>query len=485
MPDERWASRPDRQHPPTCSCVDCNNRRLGKRAKTRPRPAESPGAGLEWRRCRTCNATGWVMGRWTEVRGGKVTRCPSCFTHGWVRRPKNPDPANAKLRQEVADIIASTHAQAPPEPSPESEPPSEPRKWQATPRSTEPTPRPNPPRPAKPAPQPEPRRAAQTPRETCRCKGCAAGRSPRFHPNNCTCTHCIRRALDRRGRPAQPSPSARPSSRLYKQRRGKVVGTVLAAAAALAVAGAIAWGAQTASNGNAPPTGGAAPTSPDGTGAGVALAPPPTHTPTPWIRPSSTLKPPGDGTRVPGAALQPFAAPPLLTASSTPTPVPTPMPTATETPVPTATPTPTVTPIPTPTPAPTVTPTPAPTATPRLPLPPHQRHVDYKEYMLDLINEAREDAGVAPVTRGNNDAAQLHAEAMLEHCFGSHWGIDGLKPYMRYTVAGGYQGNGENVSGLDYCDPRARHYGVKYELRDAMKGFMESPGHRRNILRPW
>ena len=66
--------------------------------------------------------------------------------------------------------------------------------------------------------------------------------------------------------------------------------------------------------------------------------------------------------------------------------------------------------------------------------------------MLQLINEERVRAGVAPVVLGDNIAAQLHAESALENCFSSHWGIDGLKPYMRYSLAGGYQSNAENVS---------------------------------------
>ena len=45
-------------------------------------------------------------------------------------------------------------------------------------------------------------------------------------------------------------------------------------------------------------------------------------------------------------------------------------------------------------------------------------------------------------------AAQLHAESLPESCFSSHWGIDGLKPYMRYSLAGGYQRNGENGNGV-------------------------------------
>ena len=71
--------------------------------------------------------------------------------------------------------------------------------------------------------------------------------------------------------------------------------------------------------------------------------------------------------------------------------------------------------------------------------------------MLELINEEREIAAVGPVTMGNNVAAQVHAEISLANCTGGHWGVDGLKPYMRYSLAGGYHSNGENGSGLDYC----------------------------------
>ena len=69
--------------------------------------------------------------------------------------------------------------------------------------------------------------------------------------------------------------------------------------------------------------------------------------------------------------------------------------------------------------------------------------------MLQLINEERVRAGVAPVVLGDNIAAQLHAESALENCFSSHWGINGLKPYMRYSLAGGYQSNAENGYGRE------------------------------------
>ena len=120
---------------------------------------------------------------------------------------------------------------------------------------------------------------------------------------------------------------------------------------------------------------------------------------------------------------------------------------------------------------------------------PSQRHREEKLYMLQLINVEREQAGLNPVTLGDNIAAQLHAEAALENCFSSHWGIDGLKPYMRYSLAGGYQSNGENASGLDYCIKSFQGYrplsNIDSEIEETMAGWMESPGHRSNILDFW
>ena len=108
--------------------------------------------------------------------------------------------------------------------------------------------------------------------------------------------------------------------------------------------------------------------------------------------------------------------------------------------------------------------------------------------MLDLINDARADAGLRPVDLGSNAAAQLHAEASLAGCFSSHWGLDGLTPAMRYAIAGGLRANAENVSGLDYCVTEADGYRAIAspgdEVREAMEGLMESPGHRAAILDP-
>ena len=141
------------------------------------------------------------------------------------------------------------------------------------------------------------------------------------------------------------------------------------------------------------------------------------------------------------------------------------------------------------TPTPESTATLSSTSTPVPILPPHLRHIEEKQYMLELINDERIWAGLDPVVLGDNIAAQLHSDAALENCFSSHWGIDGLKPYMRYSLAGGYQSNGENGSGLDYCITSRDGYqslaSIEQEIRETMDGWMDSLGHQRNILDSW
>ena len=206
---------------------------------------------------------------------------------------------------------------------------------------------------------------------------------------------------------------------------------------------------------------------------------------------ASRLTPLLPNTPTPPPAATPTPAPATTAPTLAPAPTETPAPTATPEPTPTATPRPIPpTPKPTSTPRPTNTPrptsTPRPTPTPALTY--EETLASAKELVLELINEARADAGVPPVTMGGNRAAQIHADNALAGCFSSHWGLDGTKPYMRYTLAGGYQTNAENVSGLDVCVRAGQGYAairsVEYEVREAMDGFMGSPGHRRAIIDP-
>ncbi len=120
---------------------------------------------------------------------------------------------------------------------------------------------------------------------------------------------------------------------------------------------------------------------------------------------------------------------------------------------------------------------------------PSQRHLDLKRYMLQLINAERAEAGVGPVVLGENDAAQLHAEASLAGCYSSHWGQDGLKPYMRYSLTGGHNAIAENGLGLDYCVTAADFHAplapIRQEVEKAVDAWMGSEGHANNILDPW
>ena len=122
---------------------------------------------------------------------------------------------------------------------------------------------------------------------------------------------------------------------------------------------------------------------------------------------------------------------------------------------------------------------------------PSVRFSTEKEYMLGLINAERKKAGVPEVSLGDNNAAQIHVENSVSDCVWGHWGTDGLGPPMRYSLAGDYQSNGENVSGSRYClsdEERPRYrpiQSVQSELRDHMNLYMNSPGHKRQILYPW
>ena len=111
-----------------------------------------------------------------------------------------------------------------------------------------------------------------------------------------------------------------------------------------------------------------------------------------------------------------------------------------------------------------------------------------REHLLDLVNHERERARVPPVRLGHNRAAQLHAEAAIQHCYSAHWDRWGLKPYHRYTLTGGTGADAENISGHDACIKPFQGYArlgdLSDEIEDTMVGLMESRGHRHNILDP-
>ena len=111
---------------------------------------------------------------------------------------------------------------------------------------------------------------------------------------------------------------------------------------------------------------------------------------------------------------------------------------------------------------------------------------DLRQLMLELTNERRAAAAVPAVRLGNNRAAQLHVEAALAGCYSSHYDRWGLKPNHRYTLAGGTGADGENIRGHDYCYRESDDYApiasMAHEVRQAVQGWMGSPGHRGTCL---
>ncbi len=158
---------------------------------------------------------------------------------------------------------------------------------------------------------------------------------------------------------------------------------------------------------------------------------------------------------------------PAATATPEPTPVPTLLPT------PQANETPTVAPIPVsapvPTLIPTLTPTPTPAATAVTIVVSDSSTLDE---ILRLTNLERSAAGLSELTLNPllNQAAQAHADTMVSTGQFSHV-INDLGPSDRVTGAGyRWRAVGENIA-LGYSSPV-----------DVMTGWMNSSGHRANIL---
>ena len=147
---------------------------------------------------------------------------------------------------------------------------------------------------------------------------------------------------------------------------------------------------------------------------------------------------------------------------------------------PSATPLPASAAISSPTSARTSVPTPIPTTAV---VRPSERHIELKHYVLDLINDERAKAGVDPVVLGDNNAAQLHAESSLANCFLSAWGVDGLKHYMRYSLAGGYQSLDGARYALGYCITASDRYRA-IDIREEILEWINDTDSGDKILDP-
>jgi len=110
-------------------------------------------------------------------------------------------------------------------------------------------------------------------------------------------------------------------------------------------------------------------------------------------------------------------------------------------------------------------------------------HEELVNYALSLINIDRQSNGLQNVTLSDTSSGQQHADNMLNQNFYSHWDLNGYKPYMRYTLAGGQGSVSENIAWL-YSSGLIDH---KEALEDLQWEMMYNDshanwGHRDNIL---
>jgi uncharacterized protein YkwD len=102
---------------------------------------------------------------------------------------------------------------------------------------------------------------------------------------------------------------------------------------------------------------------------------------------------------------------------------------------------------------------------------------------LEHVNQTRQEHGLPPLTLEQqlNTAAQTHAEDMLTRHFYNHLSPEGRTAADRYVLAGGSKWRliAENIANCSGCRPPAR-LGVLGRLHAS---WLESPSHRRNILR--
>lgn len=94
------------------------------------------------------------------------------------------------------------------------------------------------------------------------------------------------------------------------------------------------------------------------------------------------------------------------------------------------------------------------------------------------INQVRQKQGLKPLENNQRlaEVARNYSRYMASKNFFSHTGIDGSTPSQRVEAAGIlYWVVGENLF---------RGTNIPQPVQIAVKGWLESPGHRANILRP-
>ena len=98
---------------------------------------------------------------------------------------------------------------------------------------------------------------------------------------------------------------------------------------------------------------------------------------------------------------------------------------------------------------------------------------DFAAQVVELANGHRVDAGCAPLAVDERlvAAAQGHSEDMATNDFFSHTGSDGSSPWDRMQAEGYHWSRAAENIAAGYATPE-----------DVVAGWMNSPGHRANIL---
>jgi len=101
--------------------------------------------------------------------------------------------------------------------------------------------------------------------------------------------------------------------------------------------------------------------------------------------------------------------------------------------------------------------------------------------MLAQVNQSRRSEGKPPLRYNAqlNAAAQAHAEDMARRGFYNHRSPEGKDVADRWSVQGGgpWEAVGENILFCNSCSTPSA------QAREFHQRWMQSPGHRRNIMR--
>ena len=116
--------------------------------------------------------------------------------------------------------------------------------------------------------------------------------------------------------------------------------------------------------------------------------------------------------------------------------------------------------------------------------------VQIRANLLQMVNEERDVEKVQLLAMDElaTEVATKHAKEMAKHSYASHWNREGLKPYHRYSLAGGFHATQENVSAADNTWSAEAKSLIQDTSYLHLRLYNEKPpydGHRKTILAPY